>query len=342
MSGTAAGVDEGLVTIAIRIAGFQIDVIVASGDSGDIEGKVAFELAIIPFARGDGFAAVELKLATGDFPTGAGDVIEIVAGVLGFGGDDVMGVGWRSDWVTAASTGRGSSLVEDTKSTDVDGAAAFGLDGEGMGASSKITDFTHLVDVIAGSSFEGAKSSIFKALGWESQGSAVDFDVESAAKSGTSTGSTTKIGGDDGVHRLSGREVIGNDFRGGIENVVLLWVSVRGRSGHRDTGASKACAFSDKLSVVVSWNGIAFGKDGDDGIEGASLNADSKKGVVALVGEGGAWHGIDLIHVVLDIVLTSGSADLSLLADVAEVREKVVLIELILGDAKEAAKKVGA
>ena len=65
-------------------------------------------------------------------------------------------------------------------------------------------------------------------------------------------------------------------------------------------------------------------------------------GVVALVGEGGAWHGVDLVHVIFDVVLSSRSADLSLLTDVAEVREEVVLIELILGDAKEAAKKVGA
>ena len=169
MGGTAAGVDEGLVTVSRGIAGFQIDVIVASGDSGDIEGKVAFELAIIPFARSDGFAAVELEFATRDFATGARDVVEIVAGILGFGGDDAMGVGWRGDWVTAAGSARaGSSLVEDTKSADVDGAAAFGLDGEGMGASGEIADFAHLVDVIAGSSFEGAKSSIFEALGWES------------------------------------------------------------------------------------------------------------------------------------------------------------------------------
>lgn len=169
MGGTAAGIDEGLVAVSRGIAGFQIDVIVSSGDSGDVEGKVAFELAIIPFARGDGFAAVELEFATGDFATGARNVIEIVAGVLGFGGDDAMGVGWRGNWVSAAaSAGAGSAFVEDTKSADVDGAAAFGLDGEGMCTSGKVTDFAHLVDVIAGSSFKGAKSSVFEALGWES------------------------------------------------------------------------------------------------------------------------------------------------------------------------------
>ena len=168
MGGTAAGADEGLVTVPRGIAGFQIDIIVASGDSGDIEGKVAFELAIIPFARSDGFAAVELEFATGDFATGARDVIEIVAGILGFGGNDAMGVCWRSDWVSAASARAGSAFVEDAKSADVDGAAAFGLDGEGMGASSKVSHFAHLIDVIACSSFEGAKSCVFEALGWES------------------------------------------------------------------------------------------------------------------------------------------------------------------------------
>ena len=119
-------------------------------------------------------------------------------------------------------------------------------------------------------------------------------------------------------------------------------MSVRGRGGHRDTGARKAGAFSDKLSVVVAWDGIAFGKDGDNGIKSASFNADGKKGVVALVGEGGAWHGVDLVHVVLDVVLASGSADLSLLTDVAEVREEIVLIELVLGDTKKTTKEVGA
>ena len=38
--------------------------------------------------------------------------------------------------------------------------------------------------------------------------------------------------------------------------------------------------------------------------------------------------------------MSSGSADDSLLTDVGEIREKIVLIELVLGDAKEAAKKV--
>ena len=62
-----------------------------------------------------------------------------------------------------------------------------------------------------------------------------------------------------------------------------------------------------------------FGKDGDNAIKGASFNADSEKGVVALVGEGGAWHGFNLVHVVLDVVLASRRTDDSLAFDVAEV-----------------------
>ncbi len=118
-------------------------------------------------------------------------------------------------------------------------------------------------------------------------------------------------------------------------------MSVGRRSRHADTGARKAGAFSDKLSVVVTWDGIAFSKDGDNGIKGASFNADSKKSVVALVGEGGARHGFDFVHIVLDVVLTGGRPDYSLFSDVAEIREKIVLIELVLGNAKEATKKVG-
>ena len=168
LSGAAAGIDEGFVAIATRIAGFHIDVIVASIDSGDGERKVAFEFALVPLSGSDWCAVVELEFATGDFATGARDVIEIVGSVLGFSGDDAMGVGWWGDWISAAaSTGTGGSFVEDAKGTDVDGAAAFGLDGEGVGASSKVSDFAHLIEIVAGSSFETAEAGIFEILGWE-------------------------------------------------------------------------------------------------------------------------------------------------------------------------------
>ena len=119
-------------------------------------------------------------------------------------------------------------------------------------------------------------------------------------------------------------------------------MGVRARSGHGNAVASESSSFSDKLAVVVSRDLGTFGKERDDGIKGGFLNADGKKGVVALVGEGGAWHGVDLVHVVLDVVLASGSADLSLLTNVAEVREEIVLIKFILGNTKEATKKVRA
>ena len=129
-------------------------------------------------------------------------------------------------------------------------------------------------------------------------------------------------------------------FRSG-QSEVLLWMSVGRRALHGDTSAGKVASFADELSVVVSWDLVTIGKDADDAVEGASFHADGKKGVVALVGEGGAWHGVDLVHVVLDVVLSRGSADDSLLTDVSEVGEKVILIELVLVDAKKAAKKVG-